>query len=155
MCIVLFLNFSFFFFNQEYRVDCYRDTSKQHRILVTKQHLAQVSGRGRDRYFSMDSSKHRVSLEEYVHQVCWSAKSAEEGESAYLVSRGDVITMGHIPVYPVYEECTVPCHSPLPSFYRCHPSATFSFRNTTASPINGGENFENSNEMDEPVGGGG
>lgn len=103
----------------------------------------------------MESSKHRVSLEEYVHQVCWSAKSAEEGESAYLVSRGDVITMGHIPVYPVYEECTVPCHSPLPSFYRCHPSATFSFRNTTASPINGRENFENSNEMDEPVGGSG
>lgn len=22
----------------------------------------------------------------------------------------------------------VPCHSPLPSFHRCHPSATFSFR---------------------------
>lgn len=104
----------------------------------------------------MVSSKHRVSLEEYVHQVCWSAKSAGEGESAYLVSRGDVITMGHIPVYPVYEECTV-CRAILlflPSTAAI-PPPPFLFASTTASPINGGENFENSNEMGEPVGGGG
>lgn len=36
-----------------------------------------VNGHKRpDRYFSMEFSKHRVSMEEYVHQVCLDAKSA-------------------------------------------------------------------------------
>lgn len=96
-------------------------------------------------------------MEEYVSSgvpKCKVEVALQEKEGnlhTYLVSRGDVITMGRIPV-PGYEECRVPRHSLFPGarspfchlFFSRHnsqvPLTRWKLRKLerTVGPVNGG-----------------